>query len=372
MSNKIVFFVTNLDSGGLENYLLRFLTTYSVRFEDVVIFCKGGRGGVLEEQYLNLVNVRVKKQKIGNYHVHHYLYLANWLRSYRDYSICDFTGNFAGPVLIAAAYAGISNRLVFYRSSSNRFKEDLFRMTVNNIYNRLVRKFSTQILVNSSYAIKFFFKKQPKNEVKVIYNGIDPRAFNKHSQNLRACMGLDEQSFVIGHTGRFNPAKNHKIIVEIADELITSYPNFVFILCGNGVKDGLTEEVERRGLGGSVLLFNNRTDIPAFLNTCDVYLFPSLTEGQPNSLIEAWIKGIPFVASDIPPISDVLPQRFRKHLCDPFDRAGFKQRVIEIYNGAVGEEERDDLSNWAKKAFDADTRFAQFYEVLTERCVLEK
>jgi len=370
MSNKVVFFVTNLDSGGLENYLLRFLTAYSVQFEDVVIFCKGGRGGVLEEQYVRLVNVRVKKQKIGNYHVHQYFYLANWFRDYRDYTVCDFTGNFAGPVVTAAAFAGISNRIVFYRSSSNRFKEDLFRLGINNIYNRLVWKYSTQILANSLYAIKFFFKKHEADEIKVIYNGIDSRTFNNYTGNLRASMGLDEKSFVIGHTGRFNSAKNHKAIIEMATELIGSYPNFVFILCGNGVKAGLAEEVERRGITDSVLLFDNRTDIPAFLNTCDVYLFPSLTEGQPNSLIEAWVKGIPFVASDIPPIRDILPQRFRRHLFDPFDKTGFKQRIVEIYNGSVDEEERSDLSNWAKKAFDADVRFAQFYEVLRKGNVL--
>ncbi len=40
----------------------------------------------------------------------------------------------------------------------------------------------------------------------------------------------------------------------------------------------------------------------------DAFFFPSLNEGQPNALLEAILAGVPFVASDIPPHRESLPE----------------------------------------------------------------
>ena len=62
---NIVFFVSGLDSGGLENYLLRFLQYKHSSYNTVYIYCKSGKGGQLEDDYLKLDNVVIVKDKIG-------------------------------------------------------------------------------------------------------------------------------------------------------------------------------------------------------------------------------------------------------------------------------------------------------------------
>lgn len=365
MSSNVIFFVTNLDSGGLENYLLRFLRKYSEKFEDVVVFCKGGKGGALGADYCSLPNVRVITKRIGNIHPLHYIWLKNWLKLHKEYVVCDFTGNFAGPVLWGAARSGISKRIAFYRSSSNRFKEGRLRLKINQIYNRMVYKFATDIYANSQYAFSFFFPGSKDCRFKVIYNGIDVNEFLDEERDLRNEFGISKAMTVVGHTGRLNPAKNHQTILRVAYKILRDRNDVVFIMCGKGVKKNLQHIVEREGFCGRILLFENRSDISRFLNTCDIYLFPSVTEGQPNSLIEAWIKGLPFVASNIAPIKQIVPERFYRFLREPADVNGIVSELNEIIEGgSFNRCQQMVLQKWAKQKFDAKERFDEFYQEL--------
>jgi hypothetical protein len=49
---NIVFFIHSLDSGGIENYLLRFLQYKHASFNQVYVYCKSGHAGQLESDYL--------------------------------------------------------------------------------------------------------------------------------------------------------------------------------------------------------------------------------------------------------------------------------------------------------------------------------
>jgi len=365
MCANVIFFVTALDSGGLENYLLRFVKKFGSRFDNIVIFCKGGKGGVLEEGFLNVPNVEIVKMNVGNFHPHHFLRVKQWLKDYKDYTICDFTGNFAGPILKIAKDVGIASRIVFYRSSSNRFKETFLKLKINNYYKNLVFQNATQILANSSFAFEFFFKGEVRDQrFKVVYNGLDIEEFLNIKDNLRLELGISNSEFVIGHTGRLNPAKNHETILQVAQNLLSKYPKLRFILCGNNVKNKLEKTIVERNLENRILLFENRDDISKFLNTCDAYFFPSITEGQPNSLIEAWAKGLPFVASNIPSIAEIVPHEFTNYLNEPFDIKGFENKLESVIMGNFSINEKDSLSKWAKNTFDADKRFSEFYHLL--------
>ena len=60
----------------------------------------------------------------------------------------------------------------------------------------------------------------------------------------------------------------------------------------------ITEELDVNGVSGKYLILSNRSDIPDLLNAMDVFVFPSLYEGLPLSLIEAQIARKPCFVSD--------------------------------------------------------------------------
>src|SRR5690606_39960515 len=78
---NIVFFVTRLDSGGIENYLLRFLSVKHSEFRNVFVWCKSGSDGQLDSEYLKLDNVSLIKRKLGYFDIASYRDLKEFLVS---------------------------------------------------------------------------------------------------------------------------------------------------------------------------------------------------------------------------------------------------------------------------------------------------
>lgn len=356
-----VFFVTGLDSGGIENYLLRFLTYKAESFDQIYVFCKGGKAGQLEMKYKAIPNVTIHVKKISFFNPKDYIYIYKFFEKYNIDVVCDFTGNFAGVILLTAKWAGVNKRISFYRGATNHFNESRLKVLYDTFVKKVNYKYATDILSNSQAAFDFFYSKEQQDDrFEVIYNGIDPEKFQLDNENLRNEFNIPEHAFVIGHTGRFNYAKNHDIIIDVAEVLIKKYPNIYFILCGNGVKDNLENKTIEIGIHKNIRLFNNREDIPIFLNTMDVYFFPSITEGQPNALIEAMIMGLPFVASNIGPIQETVGKNTQ--LFDPKDVNAFVKALEALY---LNRAKRDhNLKENTMMKFDYKMRFDEFYNKL--------
>jgi len=362
-TSSIVFFTTSLDSGGLENYLLRFLEHKASAFKRIIIFCKGGKGGQLQDKYLAIPNVEIHLKQISFFNPLDYLYLYQFLKNNQVDAVCDFTGNFAGLILWTAKKAGVNKRVAFYRGSDNHFQESKLRLMYDKFVKNLVYKNATNILSNSKTALNFFYPNKWENNSRfeVIYNGINSEPFIEEKENIRKEFNIPLDAFVVGHTGRYNSAKNHKTIIKVAIELCKKHDDIYFLMCGNGVKDNLQDRVERESLSDKIILSNNRSDIPKFLKTLDCFYFPSITEGQPNSLIEAMVSGRSIVASDIDPIKESLPSDFVSELVPPLSVAKAKERILSIYNGYSNSQR---LQSWAIKKYDSTKLFRQFLEQL--------
>lgn len=363
---NVVFFVNSLDSGGLENYLLRFLKNKHEKFNRVYVYCKSGNGGQLEEYYNKLSNVEIIKEKLGFLDIFSYKKLGVFFKKNKVNIVCDFTGDFSGRVLNTARKYGVTNRVASYRSSQNFYKNSLIKTSYNLWVRSLVYKNSTYIVSNSKTALDFFYPQKWKidKRFRVIYNGIDAQHFTNASSNLRKKFNISDEAYIVGHTGRFTPAKNHKCIVDVAENLIKKYNDIYFLLSGNGVAESLTPILKQKGLEKQFLVFENRSDIPEFLNTMDCYLFPSFTEGQPNALIEAMLVGIPCIASNIASIRETVDDF--SDLYDPNDVEGFVAAIENLYKKNHGIRFRRNTKQVIDK-FDAEVLFAQFYNVLVEK-----
>ncbi len=359
---KVCFFVTALDSGGLENYLLRFLRHSGNCFSEIIVFCKGGKGGQLADLFQELPNINIVKKNISYYNIFHYFQIVNFFRNNKIDVVCDFTGNFAGLILLCAKIAKIKKRVSFYRGSSNHFDETFLKLLYDKLVRRCTLLYATDILANSNAALNFFFAKEIRNDdrFQVIYNGLNAQSFLEERDDLRQELKIPQGAFVVGHVGRFNSAKNHTTIIKVAAILCQQYPDIFFLLCGNGVKDNLASQLAQEEMRSQLILLNNRTDIPKILNTFDCFYFPSITEGQPNALIEAMIKNLPIVSSNIESIKESVPREFIKELVDPLSTDQAIDKILGIYH------KRNIvlLGDWAVKRYNHDILFTRFLNVL--------
>jgi len=358
---KVAFLVTGLNSGGLENYLLRFLRFYKEEI-DATVVCKGGYVGDLKEDFEGL-GATIIPVKIGYFNLVKFYRVYQILEKGKYDSVCDFTGNFATVPLYLAQLAGIKNRIAFHRGSNNRFKETPVKMVYNNTINKHLPSVATSILANSKAAMNFFHKGTWKNNPKfaVIYNGINAEQFLDSDENLRDELKIPANTFVVGHVGRYNEAKNHKTIIEVAVKLCKEYPDIYVVLCGKDVDEKLRARVEKEGLKDQIKLLGYRQDVIKVLNTLDCFYFPSINEGQPNALIEAMITGVPFVASDIAPIRETVPEEIYALLVPPLNKDLSLDRILEIKNGGI---DKLIIKDWAIKNFSAQKWFEKFYDKL--------
>ncbi|MGB0868606.1 MAG: glycosyltransferase [Flavobacteriales bacterium] len=356
----IVFFVSTLDTGGIENYLLRFLTFNNGLFRPTII-CKLNKLGELEKEFRKIDHINIIPMDLGFTNLGSYYKLISFFKQSNTYSICDFTGNFSGLVMLVGRISKVNKRVSFYRNSSYRFNPTLLKRIYFKFLNSLVIYNSTKILSNSEHAFEVFFNKVNRGlNFQVINNGIDYEDFlSKRSRLTRNQLNIPKDAIVIGHTGRYTPAKNHTMIYKIAKKLVTEENNIYVVLCGKDTENFIDLIKDNSLLTERCILLGYRSDIPSVLELMDVFLFPSITEGQPNSLIEAMVMNLPFVASDIPSIRETIPEYEISNLVNLLDEDGFTES-IKVKINTLQDRRKKSIKEWTLSKYNPNVLFNLF------------
>ncbi len=92
-------------------------------------------------------------------------------------------------------------------------------------------------------------------------------------------------------------------------------------------KDAIVAEIRRRGRGGSLTGPLSRAEVYRHLSEADLYVFPTWTEGQPFTIIEALASGVPIVASDIQAISAMISDPANGRLAPATDTVWFADAI---------------------------------------------
>lgn len=359
---KVCFLIPSLKSGGIETYLLRFLK-YQQDVKDTTILVRNSSSGELYEEY-KATKVKIVFKPLGFFNLSAMYWYYRFFKNERFDTVCDFNGNFAGLPMFLSKLAGVKKRITFYRQGSDHFKKSALRSSYNRLMNRLVFKFSTAIYANSSAGLKYFFPNDylTNARFKIIKNGVNIEAFADFSNNkiaIREQLGLPKNCFTIGHVGRFTDAKNHFFLLDVVAELISQDINIYLVLVGNNT-DQLVPYIKKLGIDKNVAVFGYQRNVLEFLKAFDLFFFPSITEGQPNALIEAMMAGLPIAASNIPTILECIPNDKRDCLIDPYDVKSTVEKIRDIRRTP----ENYVFKRHAIENFDAKIQFKTFLENL--------
>ena len=136
---------------------------------------------------------------------------------------------------------------------------------------------------------------------KILYNAINTSVYTysfEKAVTIREKLHV-EQNLVIGHVGRFDAQKNHTFLLDIFSECVNIVPNARLLLVGDGEgRTQIQEKAKSLGLEEKVIFTGVRNDVADLLQAMDVFVFPSLYEGVPVTMIEAQASGLPCVISD--------------------------------------------------------------------------
>lgn len=207
--------------------------------------------------------------------------------------------------LIAAKLGGA--KTLALRSCNAPTGLSLASRCIHNSLKPLLNAVATVRIAPSQLAAEYMFGK--KANVTLLHNGVDLNVFqyDKDSRmRIRKEFSI-ENSLVVGHVGRLHKQKNHQYLLQVFCRIREKRPDARLLIVGIGeLESEIRSRVKELGLEDAVIFTGQRFDIPQLLSAMDVFVFPSLHEGMPNTVIEAQATGLPCVIADtITPEADI-------------------------------------------------------------------
>lgn len=204
----------------------------------------------------------------------------------------------SGLVLRSAKRGGIPIRISHSHNTSSEggIAARIYKWLVGNI----ILSNATNLFACSKYAAEWLFKEKSYS-TEILKNGIESERFEFSPQVRRVVreeLNLDEDIFVLGHVGRFAHQKNHAFLIDVFAKFNKIKKDSVLILIGDGpLQSTIEKKVLELKLKDKVKFIGIRSDIHRLLQAFDVFVFPSLHEGLPVSVIEAQGSGLPCLLS---------------------------------------------------------------------------
>jgi glycosyltransferase EpsF len=247
--------------------------------------------------------------------------ILKFLKSFRD--IVAINGPFqaihvhtlfsSGLILFASRLTGIKKRICHAHSTSDKNDHSFSRRLYRSLMKLLIKVNANILLACGEHAGKYLYGKTilPRKKFILFPNAIDLspyRQLNEHSaQEIQNTLGITSKDIVIGHVGRFAEPKNHSFLIDIVKQLSDFMQNFKVVLVGDGpLREKIETKIKENNLEKYFLLLGVRTDIAQIMHIFDIFLFPSLYEGLPVSLIEAQACGVKcIVSTSIPTEADL-------------------------------------------------------------------
>ncbi|MFH1417866.1 MAG: glycosyltransferase [Planctomycetota bacterium] len=170
----------------------------------------------------------------------------------------------------------------------------------------------------------------PPDRVVVIPNGISLREIDAVPPVERADHGIEDDVPLVVWAGRMDPVKNLTFLVDVIDR-IHLHRSVKVVLLGDGPERARMEKrIADRCLGSVITMSGWSDNVIGWLKAADVLVFPSLTEGSPNVVIEAMSCRCAVVAADIPACRGLIDDGVTGLLCDPREPEEWVNAVMRI------------------------------------------
>lgn len=152
--------------------------------------------------------------------------------------------------------------------------------------------------------------KEYNKSVYFIPNGFDDRKFRAYSkEESRRKLNLPLDRKILLNIGSLFEQKGHKYLIDALKQIIGKRGDFLCIIIGVGdERDRLTEQINKSGLSEHVLMVGGKphSEIPLWMNACDIFVLPSISEGNPTVMFEAIGCGKPFIGTAVGGVPEVI------------------------------------------------------------------
>ena len=295
----------------------------------------------------------LRLQGYANFYVHYSYYgaLAAWLATWLSGSqVRVFYWNRGMPWLFKRGW----------------IEEKVFRFILRN----------TILVTGPESLAKEYIEHYGVREYRVLSNWVDVERFSPSastSKNLLKAQALqdlaqgDGSDLPAGRQGRAIRQQANKDVrfvlfvhhlskrkgADLIPDIAKGFGDDVlFLVAGDGPEfENLKLKIENLNISNVNLLGKvSNAEIPAYFKTADILLMPSREEGSPHVILEAMASGVPFVASDVGGVRELVPRELEAFLCPSEDVKCFQDKIKTLLSESeLYENMRAQCLEYAKK-----------------------
>jgi len=163
-------------------------------------------------------------------------------------------------------------------------------------------------------------KKYKKQKIRHFYNFIDEELFKP--------LNIEKKDKNVVFVGRLSHDKNLYNLIEAFKDL----DGFSLDIIGAGPEERkLKQKVNELNTNVNFLGIIPNYKIPEYLNQSQIFILPSLSEGNPTALLEAMSCGIACVGTDVKGINNIIIHRQNGYLCETTPES-IRDAIVALYN----------------------------------------
>jgi glycosyltransferase involved in cell wall biosynthesis len=217
------------------------------------------------------------------------------------------------------------HRTFFNKKGIKQYIKYLLRYVYIFIIELISYKMADRIIMTGDYDIPFIVKcfklkrKLKKNKIRLFYNYIDENLFKPALEKKK-----DKHVLFIG---RLSYEKNLFNLLEAFKEL----DGFVLDIIGTGPEEEkLKNKAKQIGINANFLGIIPNNEIPEKLNQYQIFILPSLSEGNPKALLEAMSCGVACIGTNVKGINNIIKHKQNGYLCEKTSNS-IKEAILTIY-----------------------------------------
>ena len=327
LRKKILFIITKSEMGGAQRFLYDLITHLDTNNYEILA-AAGGKGELLE---------KLGRENIKTVLIKHFSNIPGIKNILVFFEILFLIKNFKPIILyLLSSEAGFSGAIAgsFYRLLSRRKIKIIYRIggwafkeprniVIKKTYllaEKISAPFKNIIITNSKFDRQLAIKNKIAKPEKIvtIHNGLDvdnPKFLPQ--EEAREFLGL-KNHIIIGAIANLYKNKGLGYLIHAAAKI--NNPELKFVIIGDGPeREDLEQLIKETHLENSVFLLGYVDDAYKYMKAFDIFVLPSVKEGQPWTILEAMAAGVPIVATNIAGIPEMLENEKSGLLVEPAD-----------------------------------------------------
>jgi glycosyltransferase involved in cell wall biosynthesis len=190
----------------------------------------------------------------------------------------------------------------------------LFRLRAAHLADALTARLAVRLHAISNHVADVMAARlrYPRERIDVIPRARDAAVLGLRTEHRRRCarqrLGVSADEYMVLTVARQEHQKGLDVLVGAAAGVLAEFSRARVVVAGRAGNATPSLRREHATIEGSerIEFLGPRTDVADLLCAADLFVFPSRREGFGSSLLEAMALECPIIASDLPPIREVV------------------------------------------------------------------